>query len=159
MASVVMDDGQITTVSRADIKNAAPRMKKSTKSWETFDHLKCFKPSIAKRLLEHWDKFFAQPQEEQARILADSRADFTARRAPTRPKTREAEASATTTSVPKPKKGKSKWKLNTQVATNKSVFPGGVASVGTGDSLAPEMWVTGLLKKYDNDSACPYEIQ
>ncbi len=45
------------------------------------------------------------------------------------------------------------------MVTNKTVLPGGVVSVGTGDSLAPEMWVTGLLTKFDGDFACPYEIQ
>ncbi len=86
MASVVMDGGQITTVSRSDIKNAAPQMKNSTKAWEAPAFLVGFKPSIEKRLLEHWDKFFAHTQEEQARILADPRAAFTARRASSRPK-------------------------------------------------------------------------
>ncbi len=79
MASIVMDNGQITYVSRADIKNASQRMNKSTKAFESSDYLKGFKASIEKRLLDHWDTFFARPQEEQARILADSRAVFTAR--------------------------------------------------------------------------------
>jgi hypothetical protein len=45
------------------------------------------------------------------------------------------------------------------VATNKNVLPGGVASLGTPDSLAPAIWVTGLIRKYDGDFAGPYEIQ
>jgi hypothetical protein len=152
MASVVMEYGQITTVSRSDIKNAAPRMKKSIKSWEMSPYLEGFKPSIEKRLLEHWENFFAKTQEEQARIFADSSAAFTDGRAHPRPKRIEADASATTKNVPKPKKGKSKWRLNTQVATNKPVLPGGVASVVSGDSLVPEMWVAGLLTRFDGDS-------
>jgi hypothetical protein len=146
MADVIMDSGLITTVSRADVKNAAQRMNKSTKAWGSSVYVKGFKGSIEKRLQDHWDTFFARPQEEQAQILADSRAAFTARRARSKPKISEDGASDTTTTVAGPKKGKSKWRLNTQVATNKSVDLAGVASGGTGDSLAPEMWVTGFLK-------------
>ncbi len=58
MTCVVMDDGQITTVSRVDIKNAAPRMKRSTKAWEKPPFLVGFTPTIEKRLLDHWYNFF-----------------------------------------------------------------------------------------------------
>jgi hypothetical protein len=134
MADVIMDSGHITTVFRADIKNAAQRMNKSTKAWDSSDYVKGFKPSIEKRLLDHWDTFllgrkknklgFSQTlalllqRDEPAANLREVRMGLPAG----------------------PKKGKSTWKLNTQVATNKSVDLAGVASGGTGDSLAPEMF-------------------
>ena len=158
MADVIMDNGHITTVARVDIKNAAQRMNKSTKAWDSSDYVKGFKPGIVKRLHNHWDAFFARPREEQARILADCRASFTAKKPRRKPKGCDDGASDTTTTVARPKKGKSKWKLNTQVATNKPVDLAGVASGGIGDSLAPEMWVTGFVKKYNGDASLPYEI-
>lgn len=84
-----------------------------------------------------------------------SEAAFTARQTRGKPKNKDL---ATTTTSVVPKKGKSKWKLNTQVATNKTVYQGGVASLRPEDSFAPDMWVTGFLKKYNGDSADPYEI-
>ena len=150
-----MDSGEITTVSRLDIKNAAPRMIQITKAWDKNDYVKGFTSSIEKRLYAHWDTFFAKPKEEQARIIGLSEAAFTAR--PTRGKPKKKDLATPTTSVV-PKKGKSKWKLNTQVAANKTVNQGGVASLRPEDSFAPDMWVTGFLKKYNADSADPYEI-
>jgi hypothetical protein len=48
--------------------------------------------------------------------------------------------------------------MNTQVATNKTISPGGIASPATSISLSPDVWVTGLITKYDGEAACPYEI-
>ena len=99
MASVLTDDGKVTTVSRADIKNAALRMTISTKAVCTNLFLEGYTDAIKIRLNAHWDKCFARPQDERARILAESRAVFTARRARARPKTREAGSSQSTTNA------------------------------------------------------------
>ncbi len=49
--------------------------------------------------------------------------------------------------------------MQTQVATNKTVSPGGVSIPTTGTTLAPDIWVLGLITKYDCHAACPYEIK
>jgi hypothetical protein len=49
--------------------------------------------------------------------------------------------------------------MNTQVATNQTISAGGVASTATGSSLAPDIWLTGLITKYDGEAACSYEIK
>jgi hypothetical protein len=75
--------------------------------------------------LEHcWLDFFSKPAEEQTEFLATAKAAFTAAR-----------LAKTTVKNPKTKGNKlpskdnkqwSKWKLQTQVATNKPVLQGGV---------------------------------
>jgi hypothetical protein len=161
MASVMMDGEHITTFSRSEVLKAAPRMKdtsrQTNKAWEPSPFVVGYTPCIEKRLSQYWDNFFAKPHDEQAELLKESRAVFTARQACKKHKT--VDASTTPKPIPKPNKGKSKWRLNTQVATNTKVLPGGVASPETGDSLAPVIWVTGLITKYDGGAACPYEIQ
>ncbi len=54
---------------------------------------------------------------------------------------------------------RSKWKMNTQVATTKTISAGGIASPATSISLSPDIWVTGLITKYDGEAACPYEVK
>ncbi len=49
--------------------------------------------------------------------------------------------------------------MNTQVATNKSISAGGIASPATSISLSPDIRVTGLITKFDGEAACPYEIK
>ena len=49
--------------------------------------------------------------------------------------------------------------MQTQVATNKPVLPGGVSIPTTGTKLASEIWVIGLITKHECNAACPYEIQ
>jgi hypothetical protein len=66
--------------------------------------------------------------------------------------------SARTPAAPKPKQAKSKWKMNTQVATNKPVLPGGVASPTTTPAVPAIKWVRGLITKFHGVAACPYEI-
>ena len=49
--------------------------------------------------------------------------------------------------------------MQTQVATNMIVSAGGIKITTTATALAPEVWVIGLITKYDPESACPYEIK
>ena len=49
--------------------------------------------------------------------------------------------------------------MQTQVATNEIVSAGGVKIPTTGTALVQDIWVLGLITKYDPEAACPYEIK
>ncbi len=162
MGCVLFEGGHITALSCNDVVKAAARLRDTTTSNKAFDknvYITGYTQKIERRLELLWDEFFAKPLEQQEMLLKVAKEEFGARR---KKKTFVADAASTTPPPPvlHPNKGRSnKWKMNTQVATNKTISAGGVASPATGISLAPDIWVTGLITKYEGEAACPYEIK
>ena len=158
-APVLLQNGRIRSFSRRNIESASRRMtdtsKQANKAWETPVYIKEFSTAAIESLDEKWDKFFALTPDEQSEVLRGSDEVFKSRKVA---QTKVSGKPARSPEAPKPKQVKSKWKMNTQVAINKPVLAGGVASPNTSHSVPGIIWVRGLITKFHGDSACPYEI-
>jgi hypothetical protein len=158
-APVLLQNGKIRSFSRRNIESASRRMtdtsKQANKAWETPVYIKQFSPALIRSLEDKWTQFFTLTPDEQSEVLRGADEVFKSRKVVQH---KVSGKPARTPAAPKPKQGKSKWKMNTQVATNKSVFPGGVASPTTTHAGTGLNWVRGLITKFHGGSACPYEI-
>jgi hypothetical protein len=130
MGCVLCEGGHITALSCNDVVKAAARLRDTTTSNKAFDknvYITGYTKKFERRLELLWDEFFAKPLEQQEHLLKVAKEEFGARR---KKITLVADAASTTSPPPvlHPKKGRSKWKMNTQVAINKTISAGGVAS-------------------------------
>ena len=158
---VLFDGGHLNALSFNDVVKAAARLRDTTTSNKAFDknvYITGYTTKIKRRLELAWDEFFAKPLDEREHLLKVATEEFGATRKK-KPLVKDPTSTTPAPPVQHPKKGRSKWKMNTQVATNKTISPGGIASPATSISLSPDVWVTGLITKYDGEAACPYEIK
>jgi hypothetical protein len=158
-APVLLQNGKIRSFSRRNIESASRRMtdtsKQANKAWETPVYIQQFTPAMIESLDEKWTQLFTLTPDELTVILRGADDVFKSRKGA---QTKVSGKPTRSPEAPKPKQVKSKWKINTQVATNKPVLPGGVASPTTTHSVPGIIWVRGLISKFHGDSACPYEI-
>ena len=158
-APVLLQNGKIRSFSRRNIESASRRMtdtsKQANKAWETPVYIKQFSPALIRSLDDKWTQFFTLTPDEQSEVLRGADEVFKSRKVVQH---KVFGKPARTPAAAKQKQCKSKWKMNTQVATNKPVLPGGVASPSTTHSGTGINWVRGLITKFHGDSACPYEI-
>jgi hypothetical protein len=124
---VLFDGGHLNALSCNDVVKAAARLRDTTTSNKAFDkniYITGYTTKIERRLELAWDEFFAKPLDEREDFLKVATEEFGARR---KKKPFMKDPSSTTPARPPvlhPKKGRSKWKMNTQVATNKLFHQG-----------------------------------
>ena len=109
-------------------------MKDTTKNNKAFEkniYIKGYTQEDQDRLALLWDDFFAMKQEQQEHRIKAAKDDYGARRQ----KSKDVAAKGSKTHTPPqrlPRIPRSKWKMQTQVATNKPVLPGVVSIPTTG---------------------------
>ena len=163
-APVLNEDGSLAIFSAKDISKAFDRLKDTSvvvgKAFEPPPYLLRFKQECkALQLFDIYDSFYKKPVEERESLFQQADAQYAAAKGkgpkPQYPKVNVAKGNTV-----------SKWKLQTQVATDRPIVPVGTVAatfgtcVSNDDVLPPcKRWVTGVLIKFGTDALCPFEIQ
>jgi hypothetical protein len=163
-APVLNEDGSLAIFSAKDISKAFDRLKDTSvvvgKAFEPPTYVLRFKQECkALQLFDIYDSFYKKPLEERESLFQHADAQYSA-----------AKGKGPKTQYPKVNVAKgntlSKWKLQTQVATDRPIVPVGTVAatfgtcVSNDDVLPPcKRWVTGVLIKFGTDALCPFEIQ
>ena len=170
-ATVLNEDGSLATFSPKDISLAYDRLKDTSglvgKAFEPPTYMLRFKQECkALQLFDIYDSFYKKPIEERESRFQEAHAQYA-----------DAKGKSPKTQRPKENvaKGKrvppvpvSKWKLQTQVATDRPIVPVGMVTSTFGTYVSKDdhlphfpckRWVTGVMIKFGTDALCPYEIQ
>jgi hypothetical protein len=168
-APVLNEDGSLVIFSAKDISLAFDRLKDTSgvvgKAFEPPTYMLRFKQECkALQLFDIYDSFYKKPIDERESLFQQAHAQYAAAKGKgpktQRPKDNVAKGKSD------PPVPVSKWKLQTQVATDRPIVPVGMVTATFGtyvskdDHLPPcKRWVTGVMIKFGTDALCPYEIQ